>query len=95
MKIVIKIAVAVALGMSLNASCMSDFSCGIGHKCVKKPYQSNGVCMKSVNEYGVQQYNMPSTDSIGPNMNNNGCSFDMDCPIGFRCDGSYKTCVKR
>ena len=75
-------------------ACYSDFDCGIGYKCVKSPYNSEGTCMKSVDEYGVQQFDMPSLDSIGPKMDD-GCEFDTDCPIGFRCDRHYKECVRR
>jgi len=79
-----------------DAGCSSDFSCGIGYKCVKAPFQSSGTCMKVVDEYGLPTYDMPSTDSIGPNMNTEGdCDFDTDCPIGFRCHRKYKVCVKR
>ena len=74
-------------------ACYSDFDCGIGYKCVKAPFNSEGTCMKSVDEYGLPQYNMPSIDSIGPKMSE-GCEFDSDCPIGFRCDRYYKECVR-
>jgi hypothetical protein len=78
------------------ASCSSDFDCGIGNKCVKAPLQSTGRCMKAVNEFGLPTYDMPRTDSVGPNMNISGdCDFDTDCPIGFHCDRRYKTCIKR
>lgn len=78
------------------ATCNSDFECGIGNHCVKPPLQSTGTCMKTVSEYGVQEYNLPRTESVLPNMNLNGqCSFDTDCPINFRCDSQYKACVKR
>ena len=77
-------------------ACSSDFDCGMGTSCVKKAFQSNGVCMKNVDEYGTPQYNIPSTDSIGPNMDSDGqCTFSTDCPIGFKCDRNYKVCVKR
>ena len=76
-------------------ACMSDFDCDYGSQCVKKPYQSNGVCMQSVNRYGVQQYNPPKLESVQPRMNNDGCNFDTDCPIGFKCDLNYKVCIKR
>jgi hypothetical protein len=76
--------------------CFSDFDCGIGYKCVKRPLSSTGVCMKTVDEYGIQQYNLPETDSVLPNMNLEGdCDFDTDCPIGFRCHRIYKVCIKR
>lgn len=76
--------------------CSSDFSCGIGYKCVKAPLKNRGVCMRSVDEYGLRQYSGPNTNSVGPNLNLDGqCQFDTDCPIGFKCDLSYKACVKR
>lgn len=76
--------------------CTSDYSCGIGFTCVKAPMMGNGVCMKSVNEYGTQQYNLPHSESIGPNMDLDGeCQFDTQCPVGFRCDTKFKACVKR
>lgn len=78
------------------AECSSDFDCGIGSRCVKAPLQSSGRCMKSVDEYGTPTYDLPRTDSVGPNMNLGGdCDFDTDCPIGFRCHRKYKVCVKR
>lgn len=83
-------------GSNEDSGCISDFSCGVGYKCVKAPLKSRGVCMKSVDEYGTPQYNMPSTDSVGPNFDLEGqCDFDTDCPVGFRCDRTYKTCIKR
>lgn len=76
--------------------CTSDFSCGIGNKCVKAPLKSSGICMKSVDEYGLKQYNLPDADSVGPNIDLDGqCTFNTDCPIGFRCDHKYKACIKR
>ena len=74
-------------------ACYSDFDCGIGYKCVKAPYNSEGTCMKSVDDYGIQQFNSPSINSIGPKTES-GCEFDTDCPIGFRCDPYYKECVR-
>lgn len=82
--------------VAIPKQCTSDYSCGFGFTCVKAPLKSTGICMKSVNESGMQQYNTPSDESIGPNMNLDGqCQFDTDCPIGFRCDRTYKVCVKR
>lgn len=79
-----------------EGGCTSDYSCGIGFKCVKAPLKSSGVCMKSVDEYGLKQYNLPSSNSVGPNLDLDGqCSFDTDCPIGFKCDRNYKACIKR
>lgn len=79
-----------------DAGCSSDFNCGIGYRCVKAAFQSQGTCMKLVNEFGVPTYDMPKLDSIGPNMSPGGdCNFDTDCPIGFQCHRKYKVCVKR
>ncbi|MEW6418952.1 MAG: hypothetical protein AB1480_12660 [Nitrospirota bacterium] len=76
------------------SDCFSDFDCGIGYRCVKAPYKTYGVCMKSVDEFGVQQYDLPRTDSINPRYEGD-CDFDTDCPIGFYCHRKYKVCVKR
>jgi hypothetical protein len=86
--------IIAALFLSSIFACYSDFDCGIGYKCVKAPFESEGTCMKSVDEYGIPQYNSSSTDSIGPKTEG-GCEFDSDCPIGFRCDSYYKECVKQ
>lgn len=87
---------SMVFASSVWAGCSSDFECGMGSKCVKAPLQMNGTCMKTVDEYGIQQFNTPSIDSVGPNMNLQGdCDFDTDCGIGFRCHSKYKACVKR
>ena len=77
-----------------SSSCSSDFSCGSGKKCVKKTGQATGVCMTSTNSYGAKTYSSPSTSSILPNNNGGGCRYNTDCPVGFRCDISYRACVK-
>ncbi len=94
--IVIVGALVLAVVSSNSWACSSDFSCGIGYKCVKEPLQSSGVCMKSVDEYGTRQFNLPDTNSVGPNMKLDGqCDFNTDCPIGFQCDRRLKACIKR
>lgn len=86
----------LVIGLTNIFACSSDFDCGMGNSCVKKAFQSEGVCMKNVDEYGIQQYNMPDLDSVGPNMDTDGqCDFDTDCPIGFKCNREYKVCMKR
>ena len=77
-----------------NSGCSSDFQCSMGEKCVKKPYSNNGVCMKTVNRYGVQTYSTPSASSVRPRMGGKQCRFLTDCPIGFQCDMTYNVCVK-
>lgn len=75
--------------------CTSDFSCGMGYTCVKPPLHTVGVCMRSVDEMGIQQFDLPKLDSVGPNMRIEGqCTFTTDCPVGFRCDPTYRACVK-
>ncbi|MBI5075511.1 MAG: hypothetical protein HZB62_10170 [Nitrospirae bacterium] len=77
-----------------SKECSSDFSCGLGYKCVKAPLKSKGECMKEVDKYGLPTYRAHSLNSIGPNMDQNGCNFNTDCPIGYRCDKKYKLCAK-
>jgi hypothetical protein len=74
-------------------SCTSDYSCGIGYSCVKKPFSSSGVCLKSVESNGIPTYKSPDSNSIGIKAEG-GCMFNTDCPIGFRCDSTLKACVK-
>ena len=75
-------------------SCSSDFSCGTGSACVKEPFKTRGVCMKTTNSYGVRTYNAPSTSSIG-SKTSGSCTFNTDCPTRYKCDRRYKECVKR
>lgn len=77
----------------VDSGCSSDFACGSGYSCIKAPFQSSGVCMKSVNAQGVPVYNTPKSDSIRINTQGQ-CRFDTDCPIGFKCDQTYNACVK-
>lgn len=67
-------------------SCSSDYSCGTGEACLKQQYQTTGTCATKVNGYGTQTYSPPSPGSVGPKMDDdNMCSFDTDCSIGFTC----------
>ncbi len=75
-------------------ACFSDFNCSYGYQCVKAPYQSQGVCMQAVNIYKIPTYPAPDINSVMPNTNQSeGCNFDTDCPIGFKCNRYYKACV--
>jgi hypothetical protein len=75
--------------------CNSDFECTYGEKCVKPNYSGSGSCMKAVNNYGLPQYEAPSLKSVGPKMPlRSDCSYDTQCPIGFKCDSKSGACVK-
>jgi hypothetical protein len=74
--------------------CRSDFDCGVGNQCVKSYYASTGQCAKSVNEYGVQSYDLPRLDSVNPNFRQNTDCQQLGCPIGFRCDLQSGVCMR-
>lgn len=70
-------------------ACFSDFECGYGNRCVKPSgsINMNGVCIEPTNNYGVRDYSS-SYNTYGRNVGPqeiDGCSFDLDCPIGFSC----------
>ena len=77
-------------------SCTSDFACGVGEACVKNQFESMGTCARTVDRNGVQTFTPPNSASVGPG-NPDQCSFNTDCPAGFRCSkgtGIRGTCVK-
>lgn len=75
--------------------CASDYSCGVGYKCIKEPLKSRGICFRSVNSSGGKVFNMPDPESVGINTDMKGqCDFTTDCPIGFKCDRVRKVCIK-
>ncbi len=81
---------------TVQNGCSNHYGCGIGKKCVKAPFESIGVCMKVVDEYGLPTYDIPKTSGVGVNVDIDGdCRVDLDCPTGFKCDTKYKVCVKR
>lgn len=73
--------------------CSSDYDCGLGSHCVKPAYQAMGICMKTVDENGLQQYDTPRPNSV--HVGSKQCTYDTDCPVNFRCDSKYNACVKR
>lgn len=78
-----------------SKTCTSDFTCGVGYTCVKKQFASSGFCAKSVDEMGVQTFETPSTDSVGPKLpERTDCQYVTDCPVGFRCDLATGACLK-
>ncbi len=75
--------------------CSSDFSCGIGHRCVKANYSGTGYCAKAVNEYGVQTFDLPSMESVLVKVpKGSDCKLISDCPVGFQCDLGSGVCLR-
>ncbi len=99
MRILLAAVLLLGLGSFSNESfargCSSDFSCSFGEVCVKAPYKTRGECMTAVNKYGQKTYQRPSTNSIYAGDSGGQCTFNTDCPIGFKCDRRMKACVKR
>ena len=78
-----------------GGGCTSDYSCGVGRKCLKQYYNSTGTCVQAVNEYGNPSYTPPDPASVGPNMPSKAsCSIGTSCPVGFRCDFGSGVCVR-
>ena len=75
-------------------SCSNDYSCGRGYTCIKKPYYSRGICMKKVDQYGRQDLTRDGQSRVGVRAGEGQCNYLADCPIGFKCDRTYKVCVK-
>lgn len=81
--------------LTASSGCTSDYECGVGLSCIKGPMQSTGQCMQKVNEFGTPLPTISNPNSTLPNTNINGqCTLNSECPIGFRCDMTLKTCVK-
>lgn len=91
---IILLLILIFIPITIFAECLSDFNCGIGYKCVKEPFKTRGICMKTVDEYGIPQYNLPDLDSVYPRLKGD-CDYDLDCPIGFYCHKKFKVCIKR
>ncbi len=64
-------------------SCSSDFDCGFGNVCVKRPYSFSGFCARAVDDTDTPTYQAPRGDSIGPGQRE--CYFSTECPFGFTC----------
>jgi len=79
---------------SSERSCFSDINCGIGSACIKKPNYSHGICMKKVDQYGRQDFTLDGQSRVGARVGEGQCNYLTDCPIGFKCDRTYKVCVK-
>jgi len=82
-------------GTASAGGCSSDYSCGIGNRCVKENYSGTGYCAKAVNAYGVQTFDLPDMKSVFVKMpQGSDCKFDTHCPIGFSCDTKSGVCLK-
>lgn len=81
-------------GATNSNGCSSDVSCEIGYRCVKPLYEARGTCMQAVNSTGLPTYGTRQSSGFDINTKNQ-CNFDLDCPMGFACDATYKACVKR
>lgn len=78
-----------------QSGCSSDFTCGIGYTCVKANFSATGYCAKAVNEYGVQTFEAPRTESVLPKLPvGTDCQGLMDCPAGFTCDLKSGACLR-
>lgn len=65
-------------------TCSNDYGCSYGSTCVKDQFKMQGFCAKKVDAYGIQTLTPPNPDSVY--LGGEGdCSFDTDCPIGFKC----------
>jgi hypothetical protein len=85
----------VALSENKPRVCSSDFSCGMGFRCVKDNFASAGFCARAVNEFGLQTFELPDMNSVLLKLpSDSDCKFVTDCPIGFRCDVSSGVCLR-
>jgi hypothetical protein len=92
MKKLIWLLVVALLSTCFARECSSDYDCGVGYSCVKEMYKSHGECAKTIDGFGIQQFNPPRDNSIGIKTESQ-CSFNVDCPIGFTCHSG--SCIKR
>lgn len=73
--------------------CVSDFECGMGHKCAKGSFQSQGVCVQVERSLGVPDVTrMPRTDSVYPNMT--PPKVFQSCPAGYYWSYDLQICVR-
>lgn len=76
-------------------ACSSDFSCGVGAKCVKANYSGIGHCATAVTAYGGRIYDMLDMSSIFVKIPTDAdCHGVSDCPLGFQCDTDSGACVR-
>jgi hypothetical protein len=76
-------------------TCSSDFQCGVGSTCVKPNFSATGTCMRQVNEYGVQTYDLPDMNSVFVRMPSaSDCTVVGYCPAGFVCDLRSGACLR-
>lgn len=77
--------------------CSSHYDCGVGERCIKDPFESSGVCMKSVDEYGLarqaeieqqQRSNSLHSDGVGGMYGSNGTQLHSDGVGGYQGGGN-------
>jgi TPR repeat protein len=73
------------------SGCKSDYNCPNGSACVKKPHHYRGICLRSVDRWGLRAYEK-NLDSFEAGKST--CTLASGCPIGFRCDLQLQQCVK-
>lgn len=71
----------------VEQGCRSDFDCGVGSKCVKNYYESEGVCYRS------WDYSAPDVDSFMPNTPEPTDCNSVGCPAGGICDFKSGACL--
>jgi hypothetical protein len=81
---------SASMPTAATPSCVNDYSCPSGQRCVKAVGQLDGTCMQAVNQYGVQTFSGPDPTSSGPGKRQ--CWGPAECPPGFMCSGGQ--CVK-
>lgn len=88
-------AVATPDTTPVRATCSSDLDCGIGWLCTKPNYSAVGVCLRSVNEFGVPQYDVPRSESILLKVPSPvDCRTSFECPVGFACNQASGMCLR-
>lgn len=78
--------------------CNSDFDCSArryGDVCVKRDYAFAGTCLTPVASNGMPlPARMPQNNVGAMGRAANGCRFDYQCPVMFRCEVATGACVR-
>jgi hypothetical protein len=68
--------------------CFSDAQCPYGSTCVRRLNKS--MCVKLTDEFGREQFNTYRSGSSAKS-----CLSNVDCPTRFKCNRTFKICMKR